>query len=107
MVPVILLVISTAQSVGSHLECLTQKTVRPQRLLGHQQNFNSCLNQVPVLWNMGPRETESLCVVILHTDGGLLSAQEQVVISFGKALKGDEYSEWMWGTETGIGNSFQ
>lgn len=98
MVLVILPVIRTAQSVGSCLECLTQKAVRPERLLKLQQTFNSCLNQDPVLWNMGFGETESLWAVILHTDGSP-SAQEKVVILFGKALKGkiNEYSEWMWG----------
>lgn len=72
-----------------------KKTFKPQRLLRLQQTFNSCLNQVPVLWNMGLRETESLWAVSLHTDGSL-SAQEKVVILFGKALKGkiNEYSEW-------------
>lgn len=91
---VILPVIRTAQSVGSHLECLTQKTVIPQRQLRVQQTFNSCLNQVPVLWNMALRETESLWVEILHTDGSM-TAQEKVVIFFGRALKGkiNEYSE--------------
>lgn len=60
MVLVILPVIRTAESVGSHLEYITQKTVRLQRLLRLQQTFNSCLNQVTVLWNMGLRETERL-----------------------------------------------
>ncbi len=60
MVLVILPVIRTAQSVGSHLECLTQKPVRPQRLLRLQQTFNSCLNQVPMLWNMGLRDRKSV-----------------------------------------------
>lgn len=108
MVLVILLVIRTAQSVGSHLECLTQKTVRPWRLLRLQQTFNSCLNQVPMLRNTGLRETESLCIVILHMDGSL-GAQEKVVILFGKALKGgiNECSEWMKGTEAGVENSLQ
>ena len=57
---------------------------------------------------MGLRETESLWVVILHTEGSL-SAQEKAVILFGKALKGkiNEYSEWMQGTETGVENSFR
>lgn len=96
MVLVIRLVIRTTQSVGSHLECLTQNTVRPGRLLRLQQTFNSCLNWVPMLWNTGLRETESLWVVILHADGSMI-AQEKVVILFGKALKGkiNEYSEWM------------
>lgn len=42
------------------------------------------------------RETESLWVVTLHTHGSL-TAQEKVVILFGKAVKGkiNEYSEWM------------
>lgn len=87
MVLVILLVIRTAQSVGSHLECLTQNTVRPGRQRRLQQTFNSCLNQVPMLWKMGLRETESLCIVILHKDGSL-SAQEKEVTLFGKTLKG-------------------
>lgn len=42
MVLAIAAAISTAQSVGPHLECLTQKAVRAQTLLSHQQNYNSC-----------------------------------------------------------------
>lgn len=94
MVLVILVVIRTAQSVGSHLECLTPNAVRPAKLL--QQTFSSCLDQVPMLWNTGLRETESLWIVILHADGSL-SAPEKVVILFGKVFKGkiNEYSAWM------------
>lgn len=49
-----------------------------------------------MLWNMKLRETKSLWVVILSTDGSM-SAQEKVVILFGKALEGkiNEYSEWI------------
>lgn len=97
MVLVILLVIRTAQSVGSHLECLTQKPVRPQRLLRLQQTFNSCLNQVPVLWNMGFRDRKS--VGCNSPYGWLTECTGKVVILFGKALKGkiNEYSAWMLG----------
>lgn len=61
-----------------------------------------------MLWKMGLRETECLCIVILHTDGSL-SAQEKVVILFGKTFKGEinEYSEWMQGTNAGVENSLQ
>lgn len=61
VVLVILPVIRTAQSVGSHLECLTQKTVRPQGLLRLQQTFNSCLKQVPMLLNIRLLERQKVC----------------------------------------------
>lgn len=48
--------ISTAQSVGPHLECLTQKAVRAQTLLSHQQNSNSC------------QRHKSLGAVVLRTE---------------------------------------
>lgn len=48
MVLAIAATISTAQSVGPHLECLTQKAVRLQTLLSHQQNSNSCLRHTKV-----------------------------------------------------------
>lgn len=57
----VILVIRTAQSVGSHLESLTWNTVRPRRFLRLQETFNSPLNQVPMLRNVARGETESLC----------------------------------------------
>lgn len=51
MVLVIAAAIRRAQSVGPHLECLTQKALRPQTLLSHQQNSNSCLRDTKV-WEL-------------------------------------------------------
>ena len=87
MVLVILPVIRTARSVGSHLECLTRNAVRPA-------NFQQSSQAGPCVVEDGLRETESLRVRILCTYGSV-SAQEKVVILFGKALKGkiNEYSE--------------
>ncbi len=89
LVLVILLVIRTAQSVGSNLECLTQKTVRAKEAAEAPASFQQ-------LSQPGSRDVEygAHRDGALHADGSL-RAQEKVVMLLGKALKGkiDEYSE--------------
>lgn len=63
-------------------------SVRPGRLLCLQQTFSNCLNNVPMMWNMGLRDRKS--VSCYSPCGWLTKCKGKVVILFGKELKGEK-----------------